>query len=110
MTRLIERNSTIPCSKAQTFSTAEDGQTAVDIQVLQGEREFSKDNKKLGTFRLDGIPPAARGAPQIEVTFDIDANGIVSVTAMDKATNKKQNITITNSGTLDKTDIDKMIR
>ena len=109
MTRLIERNSTIPCSKTQVFTTAESGQTAVDVKVLQGEREFAKDNKNLGTFRLDGIPPAAKGVPQIEVTFDIDANGIVSVTASDKATGKKQNITITDGGTLSESEIERMI-
>jgi len=110
MTRLIERNTTIPCSKSQTFTTAENNQPAVDIKVLQGEREFSKDNKNLGTFKLDGIPPAPRGTPQIEVTFDIDANGIVSVRALDKAANKEQKITIQGSGTLSSDEVDRMVR
>lgn len=109
MTRLIERNTTIPCSKSQVFSTAEDGQSAVEIKVLQGERQFAKDNKNLGTFKLDGIPPAPRGVPQIEVKFDIDANGIVSVAAKDKATNKEQNIVIQNSGTMSSEEIEKMV-
>jgi molecular chaperone DnaK len=109
MTRLIERNTTIPCSKSQTFTTAENSQPAVDIKVLQGEREFAKDNKNLGTFKLDGLPPAPRGIPQIEVTFDIDANGIVSVKAIDKATNKEQNITIQNSGTLSSSEVERMV-
>jgi molecular chaperone DnaK len=107
--RLIERNTTIPTRKSQVFSTAENNQTAVDIRVVQGEREFAKDNKELGLFRLDGIPPAPRGLPQIEVTFDIDANGILNVTAKDKATNKEQRITISSSGTLSKEDIEKMV-
>ncbi|MFI5333230.1 MAG: Hsp70 family protein, partial [Candidatus Babeliales bacterium] len=107
--RLIERNTTIPTRKSQVFSTAENNQTAVDIRVVQGEREFAKDNKELGLFRLDGIPTAPRGLPQIEVTFDIDANGILNVTAKDKATNKEQRITITSSGTLSKEDIEKMV-
>lgn len=110
MTKLIDRNSTIPCTKSQIFSTAEDGQTAVDVRVIQGEREFAADNKTLGTFKLDGIPPAPRGVPQIEVSFDIDANGIVSVKAIDKATNKEQNITITDSSSLSDTEIDDMVR
>lgn len=109
MTSLISRNTTIPCSKSQVFSTADDNQPAVDIKVLQGEREFSKDNKNLGTFKLDGIPPAPRGIPQIEVTFDIDANGIVSVKATDKATNKEQNITIAGSGTMSEEEVSKMM-
>ncbi len=92
------------------FSTAETNQTAVDIHVLQGERPMSKDNKSLGMFRLDGIPPAMRGIPQVEVTFDIDANGIVNVSAKDKATNKEQKITITNSSNLNESDIDKMVK
>ena len=96
-TKLIERNTTIPTKKSQIFSTAADSQTAVDINVLQGEREFAKDNKQLGMFRLDGIAPAPRGIPQIEVTFDIDANGIVHVSAKDLGTGKEQNITITSS-------------
>ena len=92
-TRLIERNTTIPTKKSQIFSTAADNQTAVDINVLQGERQFARDNKSLGQFRLDGIPPAMRGVPQIEVTFDIDANGIVNVSAKDLGTGKEQHIT-----------------
>lgn len=110
MTPLVPRNTTIPVSKSQVFSTAENNQTAVDIHVLQGERLMSKDNKSLGMFRLDGIPPAMRGLPQIEVTFDIDANGIVNVSAKDKATNKEQKITITNSSNLSESDIDKMVK
>ncbi len=108
-TRLIERNTTIPSKKSQVFSTAEDNQTAVDIRVVQGEREFAKDNKTLGQFRLEGIPAAPRGVPQIEVTFDIDANGIVNVSAKDKASGKEQRISITNSGGLDKGEIDRMV-
>ena len=110
MTPLVPRNTTIPVSKSQVFSTAENNQTAVDIHVLQGERPMAKDNKSLGMFRLDGIPPAMRGLPQIEVTFDIDANGIVNVSAKDKATNKEQKITITNSSNLTEEDIDKMVK
>lgn len=106
-TKLIERNTTIPTSKSQIFSTAADNQTSVEINVLQGEREFAKDNKSLGRFVLDGIPPAPRGLPQIEVTFNIDANGIVNVSAKDKATGKEQNITIQNSGNLSDEDIKK---
>ena len=109
MTRLIDRNSTIPCSKSQTFTTAEDNQSAVDIKVLQGEREFSADNKLLGTFRLSGIPPAARGVPQIEVTFNINADGLVSVKALDKASGKEQQITITGSGALPPDEIDRLL-
>jgi molecular chaperone DnaK len=108
-TRIIERNTTIPTKKSQVFSTAESNQPAVDIHVVQGEREFVKDNKTLGRFKLDGIPPAPRGVPQIEVTFDIDANGIVHVSAKDKGTGKEQNITITNASGLDKNEIDKMV-
>lgn len=108
-TRLIERNTTIPTRKSQIFSTAEDNQTAVDIRVVQGEREFAKDNKELGMFRLDGIAPARRGQPQIEVTFDIDANGIVNVSAKDKATGKEQKITLTGSSGLSKDDIERMV-
>jgi molecular chaperone DnaK len=108
-TKLIQRNTTIPTKKSQIFSTAEDNQTAVDISVLQGEREFAKDNKLLGRFRLDGIPSAPRGLPQIEVTFDMDANGIVNVSAKDKATGKEQKITITNSGGLSKEEIERMV-
>lgn len=109
-TKLIERNTTIPTKKSQTFSTAENNQTAVDIHVVQGEREFAKDNKTLGKFRLDGIPPAQRGIPQIEVTFDIDANGIVHVSAKDKATSKEQKITITGASSLSESEIDKMVK
>jgi len=110
MTKLIERNTTIPTRKSQVFSTAEDNQTAVDIRVFQGEREFAKDNKILGQFKLEGIPAARRGMPQVEVTFDIDANGIVHVSAKDKATNKEQKITITSSSGLSKEEIDRMVR
>ncbi len=110
MTPLVPRNTTIPVSKSQVFSTAENNQTAVDIQVLQGERPMAKDNKSLGMFRLEGIAPAMRGIPQIEVTFDIDANGIVNVSAKDKATGKEQKITITNSSNLSEADIDKMVK
>ena len=110
MTPLVPRNTTIPVSKSQVFSTAENNQTAVDIHVLQGERPMVSDNKSLGMFRLDGIAPAMRGVPQIEVTFDIDANGIVNVKAKDKATNKEQKITITNSSNLSDEDIDKMVK
>ena len=110
MTPLVPRNTTIPVSKSQVFSTAENNQTAVDIQVLQGERPMARDNKSLGMFRLEGIAPALRGIPQIEVTFDIDANGIVNVSAKDKATNKEQKITITNSSNLSEQDIDKMVK
>ena len=109
MTTLIERNTTIPVKKTEVFSTAEDNQTAVDIHVLQGERAMAKDNMTLGRFRLEGIPPAPRGVPQIEVTFDIDANGIINVTAKDKATGKEQNVTITASTNLDEGDIDRMV-
>lgn len=109
-TRLIERNTTIPTKKSQVFSTAEDNQTAVDIKVLQGEREFAKDNKVLGQFRLEGIPAAPRGVPQIEVTFDIDANGIVHVTAKDKATNKETRITLTSSSGLSKEEVEKLVQ
>ena len=110
MTALVPRNTTIPVSKSQVFSTAENNQTAVDINVLQGERPMASDNKTLGMFRLEGIAPAMRGVPQIEVTFDIDANGIVNVSAKDKATNKEQKITITNSSNLSEQDIDKMVK
>ena len=108
--RLSGRKATIPVSKSQVFSTAENNQTAVDINVLQGERPMASDNKSLGMFRLEGIAPAMRGVPQIEVTFDIDANGIVNVSAKDKATNKEQKITITNSSNLSEQDIDKMVK
>ncbi len=110
MTALVPRNTTIPVSKSQVFSTAENNQTAVDINILQGERPMSSDNKSLGMFRLEGIAPAMRGIPQIEVTFDIDANGIVNVSAKDKATGKEQKITITNSSNLSEQDIDKMVK
>ncbi|MBQ9955966.1 MAG: Hsp70 family protein, partial [Ruminococcus sp.] len=109
-TRMIERNTTIPTKKSQVFSTYADNQPAVDINVLQGEREFARDNKQLGTFRLDGIAPAPRGIPQIEVTFDIDQNGIVHVSAKDLGTGKEQNISITASTNMSKDDIDKAVR
>jgi molecular chaperone DnaK len=109
-TKIIERNTTIPTKKSQIFSTAADNQTAVDINVLQGEREFAKDNKQLGMFRLDGIAPAPRGVPQIEVTFDIDANGIVHVSAKDLGTGKEQKITITSSTNMSKEDIEKAVK
>jgi molecular chaperone DnaK len=110
MTKIITRNTTIPTKKSETFSTAVDGQSNVEIHVLQGEREMSNDNKSLGQFRLDGIPAAPRGVPQVEVTFDIDANGILSVTAKDKGTGKEQTISITGASTLDKTEVEKMVR
>lgn len=109
MTKIIQRNTTIPTKKSEVFSTAVDGQTNVEIHVLQGEREMSNDNKSLGTFRLDGIPSAPRGVPQIEVTFDIDANGILNVTAKDKGTGKQQSISITGASTLDKTEVERMV-
>src|SRR5699024_10552478 len=109
-TRLIERNTTIPTSESQVFSTAADNQTAVDIHVLQGEREMAADNKTLGRFQLTDIPPAPRGVPQIEVTFDIDANGIVNVRAKDLGTNKEQSITIKSSSGLSEEEIDQMIK
>ena len=109
-TRLIERNTTIPTKKSQIFSTAEDNQSAVDINVVQGERQFAKDNKSLGRFRLDGIAPARRGVPQIEVTFDIDANGIVNVSAKDLGTGKEQHITITAGSNMSDEDIDKAVK
>ena len=109
-TRLIERNTTIPTKKSQIFSTAADNQTAVDINVLQGERQFAKDNKSLGQFRLDGIPPARRGVPQIEVTFDIDANGIVNVSAKDLGTGKEQHIPITAGSNMSESEIDKAVK
>ncbi len=109
-TRLIERNTTIPTKKSQVFSTAADNQTAVDINVVQGERQFAKDNKSLGQFRLDGIPPAPRGIPQIEVTFDIDANGIVNVSAKDLGTGKEQHITITAGSNMSDEDIDRAVK
>ena len=110
MTRIIPRNTTIPTKKSEVFSTAVDGQTNVEIHVLQGEREMSNDNKSLGTFRLDGIPPAPRGVPQIEVIFDIDANGILNVTAKDKGSGKEQSISITGASTLDKTEVERMVK
>ena len=106
-TPLIDRNTTIPTSKSEVFSTASDNQPQVEIHVLQGEREFAKDNKSLGRFILDGIAPAPRGVPQIEVTFNLDANGILNVTAKDKGTGKEQSITIQNSGNMSKEDIEK---
>jgi molecular chaperone DnaK len=110
MTALIERNTTIPVKKAEVFSTAEDGQTAVDIHIIQGERPMAEDNMSLGRFRLEGIPPAPRGTPQIEVTFDIDANGILNVTAHDKATGKEQKVTVTASTNLSKQDIERKVQ
>ena len=110
MTKIIPRNTTIPTKKSEVFSTAVDGQTNVEIHVLQGEREMSNDNKSLGTFRLDGIPAAPRGVPQIEVTFDIDANGILNVTAKDKGTGKEQSISITGASTLPDTEVDRMVK
>lgn len=109
MTKIIPRNTTLPTSKSEVFSTAADGQTSVEINVLQGEREFVRDNKSLGSFRLDGIPPAPRGVPQIEVKFDIDANGILLVAAVDKGTGKKQDITITGASTLPKDEVERMV-
>ena len=110
MTKMITRNTTIPTKKSETYSTAVDGQTNVEIHVLQGEREMASDNKSLGTFRLDGIPPAPRGVPQIEVTFDIDANGILSVTAKDKGSGKEQSISITGASTLSDNEVDRMVK
>ena len=109
-TKLIEKNTTVPTKKSQVFSTAADNQPAVSIHVLQGEREMAADNKVLGQFNLENIPPAPRGIPQIEVTFDIDANGIVSVSAKDKGTNKEQKITIQASGGLDDSEIERMVK
>jgi molecular chaperone DnaK len=110
MTKVIERNTTIPARRTETFSTAEDNQTAVDIVVLQGERELASDNRQLARFRLEGIRPAPRGVPQVEVTFDIDANGILHVTARDKDTGAEQQVTITESTNLDPGDVERMIR
>jgi molecular chaperone DnaK len=109
-TRLIERNTTIPAKKSEVFSTAADNQSAVDIKVVQGERQFAKDNKLLGEFRLDGIAPAPRGIPKIEVTFDIDANGIVNVSAKDLGTGKEQHITITSGSNMSDDEIDKAVK
>jgi molecular chaperone DnaK len=110
MTRLIERNTTIPTRRSEVFSTAEDNQASVEIHVLQGERDMASFNKSLGKFVLSDLPPAPRGVPQIEVTFDIDANGIVNVSAKDRATNKEQSMMITGQSTLSKSDIEKMVR
>jgi molecular chaperone DnaK len=110
MTKVIERNTTIPARRTEVFSTAEDNQTAVDIVVLQGERELAADNRQLARFRLEGIPPAPRGVPQIEVTFDIDANGILHVSAREKETGVEQEVTISESSNLDQSDVERMIR
>ena len=110
MTKLIDRNTSIPCKKSEVFSTAADMQTQVEIHVLQGEREFARDNKTLGTFVLTDIPPAPRGVPQIEVSFEIDANGIINVSAVDKGTGKSQNIKITASTNLSKEEVDRMVK
>jgi molecular chaperone DnaK len=109
-TRLVDRNTTIPTSRSQVFSTAADNQTSVEVHVLQGEREMARDNRTLGRFHLDGIPPAPRGMPQIEVTFDIDANGILNVKAQDKGTGREQSVTITASSTLSKDEVEKMVK
>jgi molecular chaperone DnaK len=109
-TKLIERNTTIPTSRSQIFSTAADSQTSVEVHVLQGEREMARDNRTLGRFHLDGIPPAPRGMPQIEVTFDLDANGILNVKAQDKGTGREQSVTITASSTLAKDEVERMVK
>jgi molecular chaperone DnaK len=108
--KLIERNTTIPTSRSQIYSTAADNQTSVEVHVLQGEREFARDNRTLGRFNLDGIPPAPRGLPQVEVTFDIDANGILNVKAQDKGTGREQSVTITASSTLSKDEVERMVK
>jgi molecular chaperone DnaK len=110
MTKLIERNTTIPTSRSQTFTTAADNQSSVEVHVLQGEREFSRDNRTLGRFNLDGIPPAPRGMPQVEVTFDIDANGILNVKAHEKGTGREQSVTITASSTLGKDEVERLVK
>jgi molecular chaperone DnaK len=110
MTKIIDRNTTIPTKKSQVFSTATDGQTQVEVNVLQGEREFARDNKQLGLFKLDGIAPAPRGVPQVEVTFDLDANGIVNVSALDKGTGRQQHITISSSGNMNKDEIERAVK
>jgi molecular chaperone DnaK len=110
MTKLIERNTTIPTSRSQVFSTAADNQTSVEVHVLQGEREIAQANRTLGRFHLDGIPPAPRGMPQVEVTFDLDANGILNVKAQDKGTGREQSVTITASSTLSKDEVERMVK
>jgi len=110
MTKLVERNTTIPTSRSQVFSTAADSQTSVEVHVLQGEREMAHDNRTLGRFHLDGIPPAPRGMPQVEVTFDLDANGILNVKAQDKGTGREQSVAITASSTLAKEEVDRMVK
>jgi molecular chaperone DnaK len=110
MTRLIERNTTIPTSRSETFTTAADNQTSVEVHVLQGEREFARDNRTLARFRLDGIPPAPRGVPQIEVTFDIDANGILHVRARDQASGREQSVTVSASSTLSQDEVERLVR
>jgi molecular chaperone DnaK len=110
MTKMIDRNTTIPTSRAQVYSTASDNQTSVEVHVLQGEREMARDNRTLGRFHLDGIAPAPRGMPQIEVTFDIDANGILNVKAQDKGTGREQSVTITASSTLSKDEVERLVK
>jgi molecular chaperone DnaK len=110
MTKLIERNTTIPTSRSQTFTTAADNQSSVEVHVLQGEREFARDNRTLGRFNLDGIPPSQRGTPQIDVTFDLDANGILNVKAQDKGTAREQSVTITASSTLAKDEVERLVK